>query len=114
MAASDTGSTAGPSSMIGVIGMNLSFFVLAGLGLAALASAPAGAIVGGSPDAAGGRNAIPLLSMGGSFCTALVIAPDVLLTAAHCVGVGAAKLRAFRPGTTPPALETVSAVAVHP
>jgi hypothetical protein len=51
---------------------------------------PAGAIVGGAaPAAAGaGRSVVMILGSSGTVCTATAIAPDLLLTAAHCVQPG--------------------------
>jgi len=58
---------------------------------AAAAIAPAEAMVGGAPPAArgAGRSVVMILGSGGTACTATAIAPDLLLTAAHCVQPGA-------------------------
>jgi hypothetical protein len=52
---------------------------------------PALAMVGGAPPAAGGvgRSVVMILGSYGTACTATAIAPDLLLTAAHCVQPGA-------------------------
>jgi hypothetical protein len=58
---------------------------------AASAVTPARAIVGGAPPAAAGagRSVVMILGSYGTVCTATAIAPDLLLTAAHCVQPGA-------------------------
>jgi len=76
---------------------------VAGL-LAALAIAPALAMVGGAPPAAdgAGRSVVMILGSYGTACTATAIARDLLLTAAHCVQPGADyKLVASAPGQDP-------------
>jgi Trypsin len=59
--------------------------------LAALAVAPASAMVGGAPPAAdgAGRSVVMIVGSYGTACTATAIARDLLLTAAHCVEPGA-------------------------
>jgi hypothetical protein len=53
-------------------------------------AAPASAMVGGAPPAAGiGRSVVMILGSYGTACTATAIARDLLLTAAHCVQPGA-------------------------
>src|SRR5580704_1479484 len=72
--------------------------------LAALAIAPAAAMVGGAAPAAGGagRSVVMILGSGGTACTATAIARDLLLTAAHCVQPGSDyKLAASAPGERP-------------
>ncbi len=57
---------------------------------AAARPAPAIAMVGGAPPAAGGagRSVVMVLGSHGTACTATAIAHDLLLTAAHCVQPG--------------------------
>ena len=72
--------------------------------LAALALAPAVAMVGGAQPAADGvgRSVVMILGSGGTACTATAIARDLLLTAAHCVQPGSDyKLVANAPGERP-------------
>jgi secreted trypsin-like serine protease len=84
--------------------------------LAALAIAPAGAMVGGAPPAAdgAGRSVVMVLGSYGTACTATAIARDLLLTAAHCVQPGADyKLVASDPGQEP-VLKDISRIERHP
>jgi secreted trypsin-like serine protease len=84
--------------------------------LAALAIAPAGAMVGGAPPAADGtgRSVVMVLGSYGTACTATAIARDVLLTAAHCVQPGADyKLVASDPGQEP-VLKDISRIERDP
>jgi hypothetical protein len=71
---------------------------------AALLVTPAAAMVGGAPPAAdgAGRSVVMILGSGGTACTATAIAPELLLTAAHCVLPGSDyKLVASAPGEAP-------------
>jgi hypothetical protein len=58
---------------------------------AASAITPTRAIVGGAPPATAGagRSVVMILGSHGTVCTATAIAPDLLVTAAHCVEPGA-------------------------
>ena len=88
---------------------------LAALALAAVASAPAAAIVGGSEDAGPlSRASIMVLSARGGVCSGVVVAPDAVLTAAHCVS-GASEYRVHYKGDDgQPVLLVPAAIAVHP
>lgn len=81
----------------------------------ALGAPQAKAIVGGAEDLGPlARQSVMVLSSNGGVCSAVVIADDVVLTAAHCV-TGAAEHRVhFRDGTGEPVLIVPSAKAVHP
>jgi hypothetical protein len=84
--------------------------------IAALAFAPAQAMVGGAPPAAGGagRSVVMILGSGGTACTAAAIARNLLLTAAHCVLPGSDyKLAASAPGE-PPVLKDILRIEHHP
>jgi len=87
------------------------------LGLApALAPRPAHAMVGGAIPAAdgAGRAVVMVLGSHGTACTATAIAPDLLLTAAHCVVPGSEyKLVASKAGQ-PPVLKDISRIVRDP
>ncbi|MBZ6076406.1 S1 family peptidase [Microvirga puerhi] len=85
--------------------------------LLALAASVTGAraIVGGTEDQGPLAHAsVMVLSSNSGVCSAVVLAPDVVLTAAHCV-TGAAEHRVhFRDETGEPVLIVPSDKAVHP
>lgn len=92
--------------------------VLASAALAAAVWLQAGgakAIVGGADDAGPlSRASVMVLSSKGGVCTAVVVAREAVLTAAHCVP-GALEHRVhFREPSGEPALITPTARAVHP
>lgn len=75
---------------------------------------PAAAIVQGRPDAGLSRHALMVLNDRGGFCTASLIAPTVLLTAAHCVtGANAYRVH-YKDGSGQPVMLEPARVAVHP
>lgn len=80
-----------------------------------LAATGAKAIVGGAEDQGPlARQSVMVLSSNGGVCSAVVVARDVVLTAAHCV-TGADEHRVhFRDETGEPVLIKPSAKAVHP
>jgi hypothetical protein len=84
------------------------------LGVVTFAAA-AHAIVGGAEDQGPlSRSSVMLLSSKGGMCSAVVLAPDAILTAAHCV-TGAPDHRVhFRGDAGAPVLIAVKAKAVHP
>ena len=86
------------------------------VGLALLAVIPANAIVGGgAPSAEGvGRSVVTIVGSRGNFCTGALIAPKIVLTAAHCVQPGA-DYKIVEYGTDKqPSLQDVKSVAIHP
>ncbi len=80
-----------------------------------LGATDAAAIVGGAEDQGPlARRSVMVLSSNGGVCSAVVLAEDVVLTAAHCV-TGAAEHRVhFRDEAGEPVLIAPSAKAVHP
>ncbi|MBB4041410.1 hypothetical protein GGR34_003087 [Microvirga flocculans] len=82
---------------------------------ASLGTTGAQAIVGGAEDDGPlSRQSVMVLSSNGGVCTAVVLARDVVLTAAHCA-TGAAEHRVhFRDETGEPVLIAPAAKAVHP
>src|SRR5258705_7702431 len=84
--------------------------------LALLVSAPAGAIVGGGvPSAEGvGRSVVTIVGSRGNFCTGALIAPRLVLTAAHCVQPGAVYKIVEYGADKQPQLRDVRNVAIHP
>src|SRR5947208_13319759 len=85
-------------------------------GLALLISAPAHAIVGGGvPSTDGiGRSVVTIVGSRGNFCSGALIAPQLVLTAAHCVQPGADYKLVDQEAGGPPQLRDVTRVAVHP
>jgi hypothetical protein len=88
--------------------------ILAGLVLFALA--PAHAIVGGGvPSAEGiGRSVVTIVGSRGNFCTGALIAPTLVLTAAHCVQPAAVYKIVEHGADQKPELRDVNSVAIHP
>jgi len=85
------------------------------LAAATLSATAAHAIVGGEEHKGPlARRSVMVLSSNGGVCSAVVVAPDVVLTAAHCV-TGAAEHRVhFRDEAGQPVLIAPAAKAVHP
>jgi hypothetical protein len=84
--------------------------------LALLVAAPAHAIVGGGvPSAEGvGRSVVTIVGSRGNFCTGALIAPKLVLTAAHCVQPGADYKIVEYGADNKPLLRDVRTVAIHP
>ncbi|KMO34170.1 peptidase S1 [Methylobacterium variabile] len=86
------------------------------LAILLLASGPARAVVGGveAPEAALARSSVMVLSSRGGVCTGIVLARDVVLTAAHCAAGGAEHRVHYRDESGAPVLVGLAARAVHP
>jgi secreted trypsin-like serine protease len=84
--------------------------------LALLAATPACAIVGGgTPSTDGvGRSVVTIVGSRGNFCTGALIAPKIVLTAAHCVQPGADYKIVEYGADKQPSLQDVKSVAIHP
>ena len=85
-------------------------------GLALLLSVPAHAIVGGGAPSTEGvaRSVVTIVGSRGNFCTGALIAPKLVLTAAHCVPSGADYKIVEYGADRQPSLQDVKSVAVHP
>ena len=84
--------------------------------LALLFVAPAHAIVGGAAPATEGvfRSVVTIVGSRGNSCSGTLIAPDLVLSVAHCVGPGADyKIVEYGRGS-PAAAGTSRRVAAHP
>jgi hypothetical protein len=77
---------------------------------------PADAIVGGGvPSAEGiGRAIVTIVGSRGNFCTGALIAPKLVLTAAHCVQPGAVYKIVEYGADKQPQLQDVKQVSIHP
>ncbi|MCJ2008405.1 S1 family peptidase [Methylobacterium sp. E-025] len=85
---------------------------LAWLATLAWAGGPAHAVIGGAEATPEG--AVMVLSSKGGVCSAVVVAPDTVLTAGHCAGAGLEHRIHFRDASGQPVLVEVAARAVHP
>ena len=84
--------------------------------LALMSVAPAYAIVGGGAPSIDGvaRSVVTIVGSRGNFCTGAVIAPKIVLTAAHCVQPGADYKIVDYGADKQPSLQDVKTVAIHP
>jgi secreted trypsin-like serine protease len=94
--------------------MRLLLHIVAALAL--LASAPAFAIVGGGAPSTDGvaRSVVTIVGSRGNFCTGALIAPKIVLTAAHCVQPGADYKIVDYGADRQPSLQDVKTIAIHP
>jgi Trypsin len=94
--------------------MNILLRLIASLAL--LLSVPAYAIVGGGAPSTEGvaRSVVTIVGSRGNFCTGVLIAPQLVLTAAHCVPPGADYKIVEYGADRQPSLQDVKSVAVHP
>ncbi|KIZ40219.1 peptidase S1 and S6 chymotrypsin/Hap [Rhodopseudomonas palustris] len=81
-----------------------------------MSAMPAAAMVGGAaPDAGGlGRSVVTIVGSRGNFCSGTVIAPALVLSAAHCVTPGADYKIVLYDAQRQPTLRDVARVAAHP
>lgn len=90
------------------------FAAVSALTLLAGSAGPAGAVVGGAPAAAEvAAQTVLIVSTRGAACTGTVLAPDVVLTAAHCVAPAADYAVALLSGAAPKLLPAAR-IALHP
>jgi hypothetical protein len=84
--------------------------------LVLLVATPAYAIVGGGAPSVDGiaRSVVTIVGSRGNFCTGAVIAPKIVLTAAHCVPPGADYKIVDYGADRQPSLQDVKSVAIHP
>ena len=84
--------------------------------LAPLLVAPAHAIVGGAAPATEGvfRSVVTIVGSRGNSCSGTLIAPDLVLSVAHCVGPGADYKIVEYGKDRQPQLRNVKRVAAHP
>jgi secreted trypsin-like serine protease len=79
--------------------------------------APAGAMVGGATDVTGtglGRHVVLIVGSRGNSCTGVALAPDLVLTVAHCVLPGAEYRIVEFDAAHHPQLKPVTSVVRHP
>jgi secreted trypsin-like serine protease len=78
--------------------------------------APASAMVGGAPAAedGAGRSVVTIIGSRGTFCSGALIAPDLVLSAAHCIAPGTAYKLVLYDAQRQPQLRDVKRVATHP
>ncbi|ABD87371.1 S1 family peptidase [Rhodopseudomonas palustris] len=86
------------------------------LALALAFAPPAAAMVGGAtPSEDGvGRSVVTIVGSRGNFCSGALIAPDLILSAAHCVPPGAEFKIVLYDAAKQPMLRDVRRVARHP
>jgi len=84
--------------------------------LVLLFAGPSHAIVGGAAPATGGvfRSVVTIVGSRGNSCSGTLIAPDLVLSVAHCVGLGADYKIVEYGRDRQPQLRDVKRVAVHP
>src|SRR4051812_48176705 len=101
---------------IGAIAAAMKILLRIMAGLALMLSVPAHAIVGGGAPSVEGvaRSVVTIVGSRGNFCTGSLIAPKLVLTAAHCVQPGADYKIVEYGADKQPSLQDVRTVAVHP
>src|ERR1700675_4205459 len=91
-------------------------FWLSVAALALGAAQPASALVGGAPAAEDGigRSVVTIIGSRGTFCSGALLAPDLVLSAAHCVMPGADYRIVLYDAQRQPQLRDIKRVASHP
>ncbi len=90
-------------------------FIQAALAAAVLlAPGPAGAIVGGDDAPRFKPHLVMLVSDRGSFCSAVVVARDAVLTAGHCVSGGGSYRVHWRDSAGKPVMVEPGRIVLHP
>jgi secreted trypsin-like serine protease len=81
-----------------------------------VASLPAAAIVGGAgaPPGEIARSVVLIVGSGGNSCSGVALAPDLILTAAHCVRPGADYKIVEFDAAHQPQLRDIASVTAHP
>jgi secreted trypsin-like serine protease len=94
--------------------MKIPFWIMAALAL--LFAGPSHAIVGGAAPATDGafRSVVTIVGSRGNSCSGTLIAPDLVLSVAHCVGPGADYKIVEYGKDRQPQLRDVKRVAAHP
>ncbi|CAN5416940.1 trypsin-like serine protease [soil metagenome] len=84
--------------------------------VAMLLSHQASAMVGGAAESSDGvgRSVVTIVGSSGNFCSGALIAPRLVLSAAHCVGPGANYKIVLYQAQKPPELIDTVRVAAHP
>ncbi|ABD08165.1 Peptidase S1 and S6, chymotrypsin/Hap [Rhodopseudomonas palustris HaA2] len=84
--------------------------------IAAALAAPASAMVGGARESRDGigRALVTIVGSRGNFCSGALIAPDLVLSAAHCVAPGADYKIVQRDAQGQPQLRDIRRLAAHP
>ncbi|MBB5047825.1 secreted trypsin-like serine protease [Rhodopseudomonas rhenobacensis] len=79
-------------------------------------TSPAAAMVGGAAptDDGVGRSVVTVIGSRGNFCSGALIAPDLVLSAAHCIAPGADYKIVLYDAARQPTLHDVRRVATHP
>lgn len=84
-----------------------------GFVLALATATPAASVVGGGPGGSLEQASVMVLNDRGGFCSGVLLAADVVLTAAHCVPRGR-EIRVHVPGGATPVMIPPARVAVNP